>query len=212
MAKNRATFSFMFDPKWYTVPGAEAMMRGTRDDVALMKSEYTRMRDTAMKRIKRLGKEFPESKAYQNWLQNGKIAGPKKLRDMDPKDLPKAFAELAKFVSAKGSTVSGQRDIQRKTMKAWQEQGLNLNKQNYDRAIKILEEMRKRKLVYGSDKVIELADAMMTLDDQQVDDMLGRLESVFENLDHVTQELALLDEYNGMEFQDIISELDDYED
>lgn len=209
MAKQNG-FDFMFDSRWYTLQGAETMMHGTKDDVATMRAEYTRMRDVAVKRIKRLEKQFPESKAYQRWVdpKTGQVKMPEKLRDMDKRNLAKAFSELAKFVGAKGSTVSGQKEIKKKTIQAWQKQGLNLNGRNYDRAIKILEELRKRKLVYGSDKVVELADAMMTLDDQQVDDILSRIESVFNNLDEVVQDLALMDEVNGMEFDDIISELE----
>ena len=197
-------FDFMFDAKWYTEQGAATMFHGTPDDVKLMKTEYTRMRDTAQKRIKRLEKEMPESQAYKTHAE-----GFKKLREMDPRDLPKAFAELNKFLRAKGSTVSGQREIKARTIKAWKAQGLNLNPQNYDRAIKILEEMRKRKLVYGSDKVVQLADAMMSLNDQQTNDLMDRLESAFANLDELTANLAAMDELNSMEFDDILSELED---
>ena len=136
--KNTVSFSFWFPEKDYTVQGAETMFRlGTKDDVATMKAEYTRMRDVAQKRIKRLAKEFPESKAYQAHKE-----GFAKLRQMDPRDFPKAFAELYKFVKAKGSSVSGQKAIKQKTIKTWQEQGLDLNQKNYDKAIKILEEMQ----------------------------------------------------------------------
>ena len=115
------SFKFWYDEKWYTVQGAETMARvGTKDDLATMRAEYTRMRDVAQKRIKRLGKQFPESKAYQSHKQ-----GFAKLKDLDPRDFPKAFAELAKFVRAKGSTVTGQKQIKEKTIKTWQDQGLN---------------------------------------------------------------------------------------
>ena len=49
-------FKFWFDEKYYTVQGAQTMFSlGTKDDISTMRSEYTRMRDTAQKRIKRLG-------------------------------------------------------------------------------------------------------------------------------------------------------------
>ena len=35
-----------------------------------------------------------------------------------------------------------QKQIKEKTIKTWQDQGLNLNQKNYDKTIKILEEMR----------------------------------------------------------------------
>lgn len=177
------SFQFWFDEKWYTVQGAETMARiGTKDDMSTMRSEYTRMRDVAQKRIKRLGKQFPESKAYQTHAK-----GFAKLKDLDPRDFPKAFAELAKFVKAKGSTVTGQKQIKEKTMKTWQDQGLNLNSKNYDKTIKILEEMRKRKIVYGSDKAVELADSMLDLDDQQTNNWLDHIDILLQH----TQELDL---------------------
>lgn len=168
------SFQFWFTDNWYTVQGAETMARiGTKDDYSTMKSEYTRMRDVAQKRLKRLQKAFPESKAVQNHP-----SGFPKIKDLDPRDFPKAFAELAKFVKAKGSTVTGQRQIKEKTMKTWQDQGLNLNEKNYDKTIKVLEEMRKQKIVYGSDKAVELADSIIDLDDQQMNDLFAHLDDV----------------------------------
>ena len=195
------SFQFWFDEKWYTVQGAETMARlGTKDDLATMRAEYTRMRDVAQKRIKRLGKQFPESKAYQSHKE-----GFAKLRNLDPRDLPKAFAELAKFVKAKGSTVTGQKQIKEKTIKTWQDQGLNLNSKNYDKTIKILEEMRKQKIVYGSDKAVELADSMLDLDDQQTNEWLQHLDDL---LTH-TDELKEIPDLAGYDFDEILDMLGD---
>lgn len=195
------SFKFWFDEKWYTVQGAETMLRlGTKDDIATMRAEYTRMRDVAQKRIKRLGEQFPESKAYQSHKQ-----GFAKLKDLDPRDLPKAFAELAKFVRAKGSTVTGQKQIKEKTIKTWQEQGLNLNQKNYDKTIKILEEMRRRKIVYGSDKAVELADSMLDLDDQQTNQWLDHLDTLLQH----TDELQEIPDLAGYDFDEILKMLGD---
>ena len=198
MARNvtSPSFQFWFDEKWYTVQGAETMARlGTKDDMSTMRAEYTRMRDVAQKRIKRLGKQFPESKAYQTHEK-----GFAKLKDLDPRDFPKAFAELAKFVRAKGSTVTGQKQIKEKTIKTWQDQGLNLNSKNYDKTIKILEEMRKQKIVYGSDKAVELADSMLDLDDQQTNEWLQHLDDL---LTH-TDELKEIPDLAGYDFDEIM--------
>ena len=193
------SFKFWYDEKWYTVQGAETMARvGTNDDMSTMRAEYTRMRDVAQKRIKRLGKQFPESKAYQSHKQ-----GFAKLKDLDPRDFPKAFAELAKFVKAKGSTVTGQKQIKEKTIKTWQDQGLNLNSKNYDKTIKILEEMRKQKIVYGSDKAVELADSMLDLDDQQTNEWLDHLDTLLQH----TDELQKIPDLAGYEFDEILDML-----
>ena len=193
------SFKFWFEEKWYTVQGAETMARlGTKDDLATMREEYTRMRDVAQKRIKRLGKQFPESKAYQTHKE-----GFAKLKNLDPRDFPKAFAELAKFVKAKGSTVTGQKQIKEKTIKTWQDQGLNLNSTNYDKTIKILEEMRKQKIVYGSDKAVELADSMLDLDDQQTNDWLDHLDTLLQH----TDELQEIPDVAGYDFDEILDML-----
>ena len=191
------SFKFWYDEKWYTVQGAETMARlGTKDDLATMRAEYTRMRDVAQKRIKRLGKQFPESKAYQSHKK-----GFAKLKDLDPRDFPKAFAELAKFVKAKGSTVTGQKQIKAKTIKTWQDQGLKLNSKNYDKTIKILEEMRKQKIVYGSDKAVELADSMLDLDDKQTNKWLDHLDTLLQH----TDELQEIPDLAGYDFNEIMS-------
>ena len=198
MARNvtAPSFQFWFDEKWYTVQGAETMARlGTKDDISTMRSEYTRMRDVAQKRIKRLAKQFPESKAYQTHAK-----GFAKLKDLDPRDFPKAFAELAKFVRAKGSTVTGQKQIKEKTIKTWQDQGLNLNSKNYDKTIRILEEMRKQKIVYGSDKAVELAESMLDLDDQQTNEWLQHLDDLLTHSD----ELKEIPDLAGYDFDEIM--------
>ena len=193
------SFKFWYDEKWYTVQGAETMARvGTKDDMATMRAEYTRMRDVAQKRIKRLGQQFPESKAYQSHAK-----GFPKLKELDPRDFAKAFSELAKFVRAKGSTVTGQKEIKNKTIKTWQDQGLNLNQKNYDKTIKILEEMRKQKIVYGSDKAVELAESMLDLDDQQTNQWLDHLETLLQH----TDELQEIPDVSGYSFDEILDML-----
>ena len=203
------SFKFWFDEKFYTVQGAETMARmGTKDDLATMRAEYTRMRDTAQKRVARLQKMFPESVGAQHKYDTGKTdskgnpiykSGFPTLKTLDPRDFPKAFAELAKFVKAKGSTVTGQKQIKEKTIKTWQDQGLNLNQKNYDKTIKILEEMRRRKIVYGSDKAVELAESMLDLDDQQTNEWLDHLDYLLQH----TEELQEIPELRGYDFDEI---------
>lgn len=176
----------------YTVHEAEIM---AHDDFSALKKEYTRLRDIAQKRIKRLGEQIPQAKAFQSHSE-----GFAKLKDLDRRDLPKAFSELSKFVGAKSSTVSGQKAIKRKTIQTWQKQGINLNAQNYDKAMKILEEMRKQKITYGSDKVVELADAMLELDEQQANDFLDHLDIMLQHSD----ELQAIDDLEGYSFEEVL--------
>lgn len=209
------SFKFWYDEKWYTVQGAETMARiGTKDDMSTMRSEYTRMRDAAQKRIARLQKAFPEAKAGQHKYNTGKMdkegnpiykSGFPTLNSLDSRDFPKAFAELAKFLNAKSSTVSGQRQIKEKTINTWKNQGLNLNNENYDRVIKILERMRNEKIVYGSDKVIELADITLNLgiNDMQMRDWLDHLEMLLPYVD----ELQEIPDLRGYNFDEVIEML-----
>lgn len=209
------SFKFWFDEKSYTVQGAETMARmGTKDDLSTMRAEYTRMRDVAQKRVARLQKMFPESVGAKHRYDTGKTdskgnpiykSGFPTLKTLDPRDFPKAFAELAKFVRAKGSTVTGQKQIKEKTIKTWQDQGLNLNQKNYDKVIKILEEMRRRKIVYGSDKAVELAESMIDFDDQQTNEWLDHLDYLLQHTDEL-QEIPELRGYDFDEIRDMIGD------
>lgn len=209
------SFRLIYPEDYYTVQGAETVLRtGTKDDISAMRAEYTRMRDAAQKRIKRLEKTYPDTKAAQHKYDTGKkdskgrpiyASGFQKLKNIDPRDLPNAMAELKKFMTAKGSTVTGQKQIKEKTIATWQKQGLNLTPKNYDTAIKILEEMRKRKIVYGSDKVVQLADTMMDMDERRTNDWLNHLATALENVDQI----SAIPEASGYSFDEVISMLGD---
>ena len=191
-------FEYSYPEQWYTVQGAETAYRtGTADDVATMHREYTKMRDVAQKRLQRLQKDISTSKAYQSHK-----GGFQKLSDIDPRDFPKAFSDLAKFVKAKSSSASGQLEIRRKTIQKWQEQGIGLNQQNYNRVMELLEEMRKRKIVYGSDKVVEVADSMLEHDVPVSDDILDNLEKLLEHSDELDQ--VFEDVSDSAEINDIL--------
>ena len=198
---NQPSFQFGFEEKWYTVQGAGTMYRlGTKDDRATMRAEYTRMRDVAQKRLKRLEKQFPESQAFKEHAK-----GFQKLKDMNPKDFPKAFAELAKFVKAKASTVSGQKSIKQKTIDAWKKQGIDLNPKNYDMAMRILKEMRRQKIVYGSDDVTEAANYLSRLPKRQQNKWMKHLSSLMDNIDLLT-EIPEAAGYSFEQAMDIINE------
>ena len=210
------SFKFWYDEKWYTVQGAETMVRiGTKDDMSTMTSEYTRMRDAAQKRIARLQKAFPDAKAGQHKYDTGKVdkegnpiykSGFPTLKTLDPRDFPKAFAELAKFLNAKTSTVTGQRSAQAKTTATLNKAigatdddedeegdgGPKVTKQNYWRVIKILEEARRRKVTYDSSKIVSLAETTLSFTKDQFDSVLDNLDKMVEHSDEVQ---GSLDEY-----------------
>lgn len=148
---------FHWNPDTYTVQALESIMGvGNKDDLSAIKAEYTRLRDIAHKRIQRLGKsEFADSQTYLN--RRGDFP---KLKNLKTSQIPTALADLAKFLKAKSSTVSGQRAQMNKTIKNWQAHGLNLNAGNYKEVMGLMREMRIRKLIYGSDKVMSVVENM----------------------------------------------------
>ena len=192
---------FSWDPETYTLQALESISRGAnKDDWSAIKTEYTRLRDIAHKRIKRLGEsEFKRTAAYLSHMKKVTITDPvtgekktiqtdafPKLKELDPRDIPAAMAEMVKFLKAKTSTVSGQRSKRAKTIKAWQEQGLDLNSKNYNKVMAMMKEMRSRKILYGSDKVVTLVETTMQkgwnfnkiLRSGQLDKLLANAESV----------------------------------
>lgn len=181
-----------------------------RENLSEMRREYTRMRDIAQKRIQRLGEsKFSDAKAYTSHTfktETGEIVhGFQKLKNIDPSDFAKAYSELSKFTSAKASSVSGQKAIQSKTIQSWRSQGLGLNKDNYKTAIKILEEMRRQKITYGSDKVIELADSMLGLSAGQTNDWLDHLNTLLEHSEEIAEYVE--SGYTPVDIGDFIEEV-----
>ena len=149
---------FSWDPDTYTVEALESIIgSANKDDMSAIRTEYTRLRDIAHKRWKRLGEsEFANSPAYTSHAGDFP-----KLREMDPRDLPKAFANMVRFLRAQTSTISGQKTRRQKNIEEWNKLGLNLTEQNYDNVMKMLREMRSRKIIYGSDKVLAVVETTM---------------------------------------------------
>lgn len=149
---------FSWDPETYTVEALESIIgSANKDDMSAIKTEYTRLRDIAHKRWKRLGEsEFAESPAYTSHAGDFP-----KLREMDPRDLPKAFANMVRFLKAQTSTLSGQKTRRQKNIEEWNKLGLNLTEKNYDNVMRMLREMRSRKIIYGSDKVLAVVETTM---------------------------------------------------
>lgn len=213
------SFKFWYDEKWYTEQGAKTILEsGTKDDISTLRSEYTRMRDVAQKRIKRLAQKFPESKAYQQ--NKGGFA---KLSDIDPRNLAKAFAELAKFVKASTSTVTGQRKAQEKTTATLNkavgagskgEDGktqAGVTKENYWRVMRILEAVRQQKLatVYGSDRIVTLAETTLSMSPDQFDAIIDNLDSFLKNTDTLDADLEVYMQENDIKDSQTI-DIDDF--
>lgn len=166
----------------------------SRAQLASIRHTYSEMRSIANKRLGRLGKsEFRESAAYQQHR-----AGFQKLADIPKVDLAKAFHDVQKFLAAKTSTVSGQRERRDKIIAAWQAQGLDINKKNFNTVMDIMHRLRDQKQVYGSDAAIELADAA-----------LSRGYNLSDNLDKITDEQLASMLENPEESMDAMTDMSD---
>lgn len=154
--RHSASFQFALTPEQYST---QALKSATPDDLEFLRSEYSRMRDVAQKRLKRLAKsDFSQAKALQE-----RPAGFPKLKDIRSQDFPYAMNELYRFVAAKGSTVQGQKEIRAKTIATFAEHKVHITEEEYPEFIKILEKMRKQKLNYESGVAKSAADFIVGL-------------------------------------------------
>lgn len=196
----------------FTVIEAESMVHA---DARAVVKEYARMRDIARKRMNRLKDDDFD------WTKASKEKFPA-FSNMDVRDLPKAFSELSKFLSAKRSTLGGQKEIRDKTMytlnkaigKIYTDEETGeekvdksvhgVTKKNYSRVIKIMNETRRMKLnssLYDSTKIVELADSTLAMSDTAFNDLLDNLEFAIRNRQGFTR----IPELDGKSFDEIKS-------
>ena len=156
---SKARFSFMYQEEFYQTQQLENYAAvATRDDWRALKEEYTRLRDAAQKRLKRLQKsEFAQAKAVTE-----RPGGFPKLSELRQADIPYAMNDLFRFLRAKTSTVSGQRSRMEKTIQTFKEAGINITPKEYPTFIKVLESMRKNKLMYDSEHAKQVTEFMLS--------------------------------------------------
>lgn len=148
-------------------------------DEKLLRKMYTQYRDIAQKRLNRMKQEgFGWTTSVRSHAK-----GFARLRDLDKRDIPKAFAELSKFVSAKTSTVTGQRSRMNKTINAWKKQGIALNEKNYRTVMEVLENLRDKKKIYGSDDITDAANKILEFTPEVQQALLNNIDKVMENID-----------------------------
>lgn len=140
--RSRKPFELGFDPAVYTPTGLGA--RNEKGEYLIsdadLKKEYARLRREATERLRKLGAgEFKKTKTYREnkdrFLRLEDIAGRKQgpLAPDARRKLERLTQEAARFVTAKGSSASGLRDIRRKAIKTLHESGYTfVNTRNYD--------------------------------------------------------------------------------
>ena len=122
-----------------------------------IRAEYTRLRDIAQKRIKRLGEsEWRSSETFQRY----KGGFPKLSEIPNRTNLSYELAKLSRFVSAKTTTVSGLKHQRSEQLKSLKKHGYDfVNKENIDKFGQFMEDFRNKELgrrKEGSPIVVEL--------------------------------------------------------
>lgn len=120
-----------------------------------VRAEYSRLRDIAQKRLKRLAVNEPQSYAYR--ANVGQYAP---ARGMSTEDIRTQLPTLAKFIAAKTGSVMGIRAQRRKAVQTFQEHGYKfINQGNLAAFGEFMESFRSKKgktRTYGSFDAAEL--------------------------------------------------------
>lgn len=106
-----------------------------------LRQEYARLRAVAQKSIQRLGKsEFAGGATYRNAV--GRFPMTKSIKDK--RELSMALVDVSRFLSAKGSSVSGLKEIRAEQVNTWQNQyGYDfVNATNYSAWVEFLEVLK----------------------------------------------------------------------
>lgn len=133
----------------------EALKSGTLT-MKEMRAEYSRLRKIANARLEALRKsKFSTTQAYM--LNAGKYVTLDKIES--ERDLMYKLHDLARFVTAKSGSVTGQYEIRRNALESLRESGLTfVNEKNFELFGEFMEEARIRGYakIYGSERISEL--------------------------------------------------------
>lgn len=98
----------------------QGLARRMAQDMGAVRREYGRLRDIAQKRLARLGaSEYAESSAYT--YNKDRFIGLREVKT--PAQLAHLLVDVTRFLSARSSTVSGQRGIERDIVSSLQSDG-----------------------------------------------------------------------------------------
>ena len=138
----KRTASLTYEDNWYTPTSILTQIK--TGDLKKVRKEYTRLRDIAQKRLKRL--EAADMGDTQAYLKN--VSHYPKLKDIKTKyELAGRLSDLSRFIKAEASTVSGQRQIRAKSIQTLHDHGYDfVNDTNIVDFGRFMEEYRKQKL------------------------------------------------------------------
>lgn len=120
------------------------MREGGKEAEAAVRKEYTRLRDIAQKRLKRMGETmWADTQTYQRNVNHYP-----KLKDIQSQsELAARLSDLSRYIEAQTSTISGMEQQMKKSLKTLHENGyMFVTRENYLDFGKFMEEYRKQKL------------------------------------------------------------------
>lgn len=133
-----------YDFNFYTPSNLKAMLEGDKDMVRAVRKEYTRLRDIAQKRLKRLkAAGYEDTEAYRR-----NVSHYPKLKDIQTKsELAQRLSDLSRFISSEMSTVSGIKSRAQKTIESLSEHGFGfVNESNLQDFGEFMEQYRDQLL------------------------------------------------------------------
>lgn len=204
MAKQKS-FELAYPVEWYTPYGiANLTDKQLRD-------EYTRMRDAAQKRVKRLiSSEFAGSQAARQYgrgfaklgtltVRPPKTAGAEEreiARQATRKNIEAEFMRMSVFLRSPEVSVAGLRERRAHNIKLLREHGYAVNNRNYMKYVKFLEAMRRRygAKIFDSDQAADLFSAAERahLTPEQLENMVVRYQEGGEEGAQQMHEIAQL--------------------
>ncbi len=129
-----------------------------------LRKEYSRLRSVARKRLERFaGSEFADSNVYR--YNKGRYIP---VADVKTKtELARLLSDVARFLTAEGGSVSGQRSIRDKAIATWHDKGYDwINTKNYASFARFLEFSRE---FVGQPYMEKAAELFRRADEQGVD-------------------------------------------
>lgn len=148
--------SLKWAPNEYGYKNVSKLVK-TPEGMREAREEYTRLRDIAQKRIKRMGAD-----PYWNTTQYYKRhrEGFERLRDLSDDVLPLALNSVAKFIASRQSTVASLNDIRDRSIQTFHYNGYDfVNKENYrsfGEFMQAVKQLYMVKQIPDSDQVAEL--------------------------------------------------------
>ena len=170
--------SLTYEKDWYAPVYLRHLM--SSGDEAKVRKEYTRLRDIAQKRLKRLEKAgLTDTEVYKRNVKHYPVLSNIKSKN----ELSARLSDLARFVASERSTVSGFKAIRKKALKTLHEHGYTfVNEGNYKDFGEFMAEYRAQKLdmIYDSG---EAADTFGVLEKHhiKVDQIRDQFENWLEN-------------------------------